>query len=116
MKRFIPVLLLLSLLAVSPRVLAGGTVVCSACTVPYGQWKSHTQSAQSGHTHEIRLTILSGTASLTVYGSPVSGLTCSASGNVRTCTFVASLSGNFNVVVYGAPGPANYRLEHYWND
>ncbi|MBK6690327.1 MAG: hypothetical protein IPG45_38025 [Deltaproteobacteria bacterium] len=62
------------------------------------------------------MTILSGTASLTVYGSPVSGLSCMTSGNVRTCTFQASLSGNFNVVVYGAPGPATYRLEHYWND
>lgn len=89
---------------------------CPTCSVGYQQYRYHAMTAYQYQNHEVRMTILSGSAGLTVSGSPVSGLSCSSYGNVRSCTFVATANGNFNAIVFGAPGPATYSLEYSWDD
>lgn len=88
---------------------------CPTCPVGYQEWRHHTLAAHKDKNHEVRMTILSGSAGLSVYGSPVSGLSCTSYSNVRSCTFVATSNANYTATVYGAPGPATYRLEYFWD-
>jgi hypothetical protein len=96
--------------------MAPGKGTCPYCSVGYQQYKTQQLTAYQYKNHEVRLTIHSGSAGLTVNGSPVSGLSCTSYSNVRSCTFVATSNGTFNAIVYGAPGPATYSLEYFWDD